>query len=76
MGRSQLPETGNPNTSVEEFDEKGDRIRRRYFGSDGNAIKNVDYGHDHGVGKPHAHDWDWSRIEPRLPGRPLKAGEG
>jgi hypothetical protein len=43
-------------------DAKGNVIQRRYYGADGRAEKNIDFGHDHtGVGDPHAHDWDWSK---------------
>jgi hypothetical protein len=75
MARSQLPTHSNPNTSLVERDEKSVIIRRRFYGSDGNAAKNIDYSHDHGAGQPHAHDWDWSLDEPRQPGRPLTPGE-
>jgi hypothetical protein len=75
MAQSQLPSVGSPNTSVEEHDDKGNLIRRRFYGKDGLAIKNIDYSHDHGAGKPHAHDWDWAQVEPRQAGRRLKPGE-
>ena len=75
MARSQLPHQGNPNSSSEEKDGNGNLIRRRFYGKDRNAIKNIDYSHDHGAGKPHAHDWDWTKDEPRQAGRPLKPGE-
>ena len=75
MARPQLPLNGNPNTSVEECDENGNLIRRRFYGKDGKAIKNIDYSHDHGAGIPHAHDWDWTKEEPRQAGRALKPGE-
>jgi hypothetical protein len=73
MARSNLPAVGSPNTSVVERDDKGQVIRRRFYGGDGKAVKNIDY--DHGAGKPHAHDWDWTKDPPRQPGRPLKPGE-
>jgi hypothetical protein len=77
MARSgDLPTTGNPNSSKEKRDKKGKIIQRRYYGGDGKAIINIDYAHDHGAGKPHGHDWDWTQEPPvRLPGRPLTASE-
>src|SRR5207248_1030716 len=75
MSRSTLPTVSNPNTSAVERDKRGNVTRRRFYGSDGRAIKNVDYDHDHGAGMPHAHDWDWTKDPPRQPGRPLHTGE-
>ena len=77
MPRSgDLPVTGNPNSSSEKRDEKGNVIHRRYDGGDGKAIINIDYDHGHGAGKPHAHDWDWLQDPPvRLSGRALTASE-
>jgi hypothetical protein len=70
-----LPTTGNPNTSREKRDRKGNVMQRRY-GGDGKAIINIDFDHDHGAGKPHAHDWDWKQDPPlRLPGRTLAENE-
>jgi len=60
MRRSgELPTVASPNSSRERRDKKGKVIQRRYYGSNGQAIINIDYDHDHGAGKPHAHDWDW-----------------
>jgi hypothetical protein len=71
-----LPANGPPNASAEKLDDAGDLLQRRFYGSDGRAEKGVDYGHDHtGVGDPHAHDWDWSKVPPRQPPRALKPGE-
>lgn len=76
MPRANLPIVGNPNTSVVRRDRRGKIIQRRFYGGDGKAIKNIDYDHDRGAGRPHAHDWDWTQDPPvRLPGRPLKASE-
>jgi hypothetical protein len=47
----------------------------RTYGTDGKAVTDVDYGHDHGAGDPHVHDWNWSKTPPRQPGRAPKAGE-
>jgi hypothetical protein len=75
MPRSQLPSTGNPNSSVIERNRKGQIIRSRYFGPDGWAIKNIDYEAHHGAPTPHAHDWDWAKTPPRQPARPLNPGK-
>lgn len=49
----------------------------RTYGPDGRAVKDIDTGHNHGAGDPHAHDWDWSGPKPRRePGRPLTPEEG
>lgn len=78
MARSSkdLPSNGAPNGTAEKKSASGAVIQRRYYGPDGRAEKNIDYGHDHaGVGDPHAHDWDWTKVPPRQPPRALKPGE-
>jgi Bacterial toxin 24 len=73
---SDLPSTGPAGSAAEKRDSSGNIIQKRYYGSDGRAVKNIDYGHDHtGVGDPHAHDWDWTKVPPRQPPRALKPGE-
>src|SRR5262249_29092707 len=77
-GRSagDLPSHGTPDGSAEKRDASGNVIQRRYDGTDGRAVKNIDFGHDHtGVGHPHAHDWDWTKTPPRHPPRALRRGE-
>jgi hypothetical protein len=46
----ELPKMGTPNSSRARRDSKGKVIQRRYYGSDGRAIINIDYDHDHGAG--------------------------
>jgi hypothetical protein len=78
MARSSndLPSTRVPGSTAEKRDETGKLIQKRYYGKDGRATKNIDYGHDYtGVGDPHAHDWDWTKTPPRQPPRTLKSGE-
>jgi hypothetical protein len=78
MSRSpkDLPARGAPNTVVEKTDAAGNVVQKRSYGADGQAKKNIDYGHDHaGVGDPHAHDWDWTKTPPRQPPRALDPGE-
>jgi hypothetical protein len=76
MARSKLPDRWNANTSLTEYDRNGKRKRRRYYGADGRAVKNIDYQPHHGHPVPHAHDWDWTKDPPRQPARLLKPGEG
>jgi hypothetical protein len=75
MPQSRLPATGNANTSALERDERGNVIRRRFYGGGGKAIKNIDYEPHHGHPVPHAHDWDWTKDPPRQPARALRPGE-
>ncbi len=71
-----LPAKGTPGSTAEKGDAAGNVIQRRYYGADGRARKNIDYGHDHtGVGDPHVHDWDWAKTPPRQPARALNPGE-
>jgi hypothetical protein len=73
--RSTLPSKGGPpNGSLSEQDAKGGGKIREY-GPDGKAVKDFDFGHNHGAGDPHVHDWDWTKTPPRQPGRPLCPGE-
>ena len=73
---NDLPATGTPNSTQEKKDLTGKIIQRRYYGADGRATLNIDYGHDHnGAGDPHAHDWDWNLPSPRQPARSLFTGE-
>lgn len=69
------PSRGQPNTS-QTFSSQDGGYTRRFYGGDGRAVKDVDYGHDHGAGDPHIHDWDWSTEPPtRKPGRSPRPGE-
>jgi hypothetical protein len=77
-GRSgDLPSHGPPGGTAEKKEAAGNVIQRRYYGPDGRAQKNIEYGHDHtGVGDPHAHDWDWTQPKKkRQPPRALQPGE-
>ena len=63
---SRLPEgsrTGvygpSNGTLVKTNPETGDIIQIRTYDSNGNPVKDIDFGHDHGFGDPHAHDWDY-----------------
>ncbi|MFQ3072461.1 RHS repeat-associated core domain-containing protein, partial [Neisseria polysaccharea] len=37
----------------------GKLIQIRTYDANGNPIKDIDFGHDHGSGDPHAHDWKY-----------------
>ena len=63
---SRLPEgsrTGvygpSNGTLVKTNPETGDIIQIRTYDSNGNPVKDIDFGHDHGFGDPDAHDWDY-----------------
>ena len=40
------PQTGKP-------------IQIRSYDAKGNPVKDIDFGHNHGFGDPHAHDWKY-----------------
>lgn len=61
-----LPAQGRPGTWV--VGPRGDRL----YGPDGKPIKDVDWGHDHGQGQPHTHEWIDGE---RQPGRPATEEE-
>lgn len=75
-GRVNSPPQGQkPGTKVTIPGKKPGESTERTYGPDGRAAKDIDRGHDHGAGDPHAHDWDWSKNPPRQPGRPLTPQE-
>lgn len=61
-----LPKQGRPGTWV--VGPRGDRL----YGPDGKPIKDIDWGHDHGQGQPHTHEWIDGE---RQPGRPATEEE-
>jgi hypothetical protein len=75
-GRVNSPAQGEPPDTTKTIPgNKPGETTERTYGPDGRAAKDVDRGHDHGAGDPHAHDWDWSKARPRGPGRPLTPEE-
>jgi RHS repeat-associated protein len=54
-----LPKNGPPNDSLVLPDSKDPtkKWQERFYDDKGNPIKDIDYGHDHGQGNPHVHDW-------------------
>ncbi len=71
---ARTPAKGKPNSKGTFPDGKGGKTDRIY-GPDGKARKDIDYGHSHGKGDPHIHDWDWTKPNPRQPGRKSRPGE-
>ena len=64
--KSRLPEgkkTGNygPSNGVltKSNPQTGELIQIRTYDAEGNPVKDIDFGHDHGSGDPHAHDWGY-----------------
>lgn len=70
-GRRSLPKHGKPN-DTDVIDRGNGKGQIRDYGPDGTAKKDFDFGHDHGAGDPHAHDWIDGE---RQPGRPIRPGE-
>lgn len=65
----RTPAQGQPPHSTQWHPNPDGSWTRRYFGPDGNAMQDVDYGQRHGH-DPEMHDWDWTKRRPRQPGRP------
>lgn len=51
-----LPREGVPSTT-QVIDRGNESGQIREYGPDGITSKDFDFGHDHGAGDPHAHDW-------------------
>ena len=60
---NRTPAIGQPNSS--EVFTNGNDNTERFYGEDGRASVDIDYGHDHGSGDPHYHEWDWTNKKPR-----------
>ena len=61
------PDKGEPGEWVEHPHGKQDR----QYGPDGKPLVDIDYSHDHGQGKPHAHNWNDGVRGPGYPVSPL-----
>ncbi|RFA37449.1 RHS repeat-associated core domain-containing protein [Alkalilimnicola ehrlichii] len=61
------PFHGPPGGWVEHPHGKQDRL----YGPDGTPAVDIDYGHDHGQGSPHAHNWDRGVRGPGVPVSPI-----
>jgi RHS repeat-associated protein len=66
-----LPYRGEPN-STSALDRGNGTGQIRDYGPDGLPLRDFDFGHDHGFGDPHAHDWPEGV---RGPGRPIGPNE-
>jgi RHS repeat-associated protein len=66
-----LPYQGEPN-STSALDRGNGTGQIRDYGPDGLPLRDFDFGHDHGFGDPHAHDWPEGV---RGPGRPIGPNE-
>jgi hypothetical protein len=66
-GGDRTPAWGAPGTTEEFPKEGGGKTIRQYDGA-GRATRDIDFGHDHGAGDPHKHQWDWTKQAPRQPG--------
>jgi RHS repeat-associated protein len=78
LGQQRSPRRGPPNTDVYIPDPNvPDGGTIRVYGPTGEAVHDYDFGHDHGAGDPHGHDWgvDNNGKPTRGPGRPLKPTE-
>lgn len=66
-----LKAIGDPNSRVDLYNEQGELIQQRWYGSDGRAVLNRDWKHKDNDPKkphkfPHDHPWDWEKKKPRL----------
>lgn len=68
---SDMPSKGPPN-STDVSDRGNGNGTIRDYGPNGDAQTDYDFGHDHGSGDPHGHDWNNGV---RGPHRPLAPGE-
>ena len=57
------PFNGEPGTWTEHPHGKQDRL----YGNDGTPAVDIDYGHDHGQGSPHSHNWNDGVRGPGVP---------
>jgi hypothetical protein len=56
-GRGLLPRVGPPNSVGAQFQESGYLNQLRIYGNSGEAIADIDWHKDHGLGRPHYHLW-------------------
>ena len=66
--KRSLPKTGEPNSSQVLLNPDGTPKQKRWYGPDGNAIRDRDYNHSGEEEFPHDHVWeDGKRGEEHLP---------
>jgi len=73
VGTELPPYQGPPGGRINSNDNEGNPQQDRLYDDDGFPSTDIDYGHDHGQGQPHAHDW--TGPAGRRPGRPPNPGE-
>ena len=84
--KNRLPEgkgdddLGPPDGTLEKTNPQTGEVQQiREYDSNGKPLRDVDYGHDHGAGDPHVHDWTYESPQApnpsRGPGRPPTPGE-
>ena len=57
---SRTGEFGPKNGKLTKLDPKTSKpIQIRSYDAKGNPVKDIDFGHNHGFGDPHAHDWKY-----------------
>jgi RHS repeat-associated protein len=69
LDQARTPRTGKPNSTREFPDGKGGKTVREY-GPNGDAVRDVDHGHNHPPnypGDPHQHVWDGTERGPAIP---------
>lgn len=75
------PMQGDPGSTSTTTQPDGSPKQIRTYGPDGYPETDVDFGHDHGAGDPHAHDWERPEDggppthEDRGEGRPIEADD-
>lgn len=72
-----LPIRGPKGGSLVIPGKNGEKHQERIYDDNGNPVKDFDWGHDHGVGRPHVHDWEPGSTDHtgRGPGRKPESGE-
>ena len=59
----EFPKTSTPNSSQDLYNKgTGELLQRRFYDSNGNMIKDIDFLHGDGSGVhtfPHEHYWEW-----------------
>ena len=55
---------GTPSSTVNLYSKDGILLQRRYYGTDGKALKDIDFSHGGNHTFPHTHIWDWSSGKP------------
>ena len=76
LGSLRTPTKGKPN-GYDKFRGNGPgKYTLRFYNGKGSAKVDIDFGHNHGAGDPHAHWWDWNdeAYGPRQPGSEIPVG--